>query len=52
MTYAPFVSKKILAGGGVAAGTFCAGTGQSAAGYVQTNLVSDMRVWRPSPILH
>ncbi len=42
MTYAPSCHIKYWLAAVVAAGTFCAGTGQSAAGYVQTNLVSDI----------
>ena len=37
-----FVSKKYWLALAVAAGAFCAGTGPSAAAYVQTNLVSDI----------
>ena len=35
----------------IAVGVFCAGTGQALADYIQTNLVSSIPVWRPSPIL-
>ena len=42
MTYARSCQKKYWLALVVAAGTFCAGTGPSAAAYVQTNLVSDI----------
>src|SRR3954470_5519766 len=42
MTYARSCQKKYWLAVVVAAGTFCAGTGQSAAAYIQTNLVSDI----------
>jgi len=42
MTYARSCQKRYWLAVAVAAGTFCAGTRQSAAAYVQTNLVSDI----------